>query len=109
MNLGHVALIDLASRVGLAERANHLSVRVRMRQRERIQSLEEELARVSLLANALANLCLDKGLITLDELSERMKALEAAAERPGDATPSGRPKSTTKRRRRGRSGSVLRL
>src|SRR5690348_3425966 len=50
----------------------------RATQAERFRVLETELGRVGLLAFALAELCLDKRLVTMEELDARLKALDAA-------------------------------
>ena len=58
-------------------RGDHLRlVRERIKQQQRIAQLEEQLSRVDLLASGLADLCLDKGLVTFDELTAHLKRLE---------------------------------
>jgi hypothetical protein len=51
-------------------------MRHRAKQSDRIRELEAELGRVSLLTFALADLCLDTGLVTLDELKARLQKLD---------------------------------
>jgi hypothetical protein len=50
----------------------------RAMQFRRIQDLEDELGRIRLLTFALADLCLDTGLVTLDEMKERLKKLDVS-------------------------------
>lgn len=51
-------------------------MRLRAKQSDRIRELEAELGRVSLLTFALADLCLETGLVTLDELKARLVKLD---------------------------------
>lgn len=51
--------------------------RARATQSDHFRQLEDELGRVSLLAFALADLCLAKGLVTEEELDERLRAIDA--------------------------------
>ena len=51
--------------------------RQRLSALKRAEAAEDELARVALLARSLAELCLAKGLITAEELRQRMLTVDA--------------------------------
>jgi hypothetical protein len=59
-------------------RAHLTAVRARLRLQERVEQLEDDLARVGLVTMALAKLCIDKGVLTLDELNVRMSEVDIA-------------------------------
>ena len=72
--------------------------------RSRLDALEEGVGRVALLARSLAELCLDKGLLTKEELVERLRSvdlvdgtqdrrLQAKVAMPGESKPAD-PKPT---------------
>src|SRR5438876_9041771 len=70
--------------------------------RARVARLEDELGRVSLLAFALSELCLAKGVITTDELRERMRAIDVADGVEDGRRSSPAPKARSAPRRRPR-------
>ena len=59
-------------------RAHYASIRGRLRLQQRVEELEDDLARVALLTMALAKLCVDKGVLTADELNARMSEIDLA-------------------------------
>jgi hypothetical protein len=75
-------------------RAHLTAVRARLRLQQRVEQLEDDLARVGLVTMALAKLCVDKGVLTLDELNAQMSEIDLAdgvedGRAPPDAMPSG--------------------
>jgi hypothetical protein len=81
-------LDDLRRRI---RRGTSVRVQHQVELKQRVAELEDELGRVSLLAFALAGLCLDKGLVTIGELGERMKSLDASDGAPDGKLAPGRP------------------
>ncbi len=68
-----------ADQLDARRRKAHLaSVRGRLRLQQRVEELEEDLARMGLLTLALARLCVDKGVVTSDELKARMREIDLA-------------------------------
>lgn len=64
---------------GKQQRRAHLaSVRARLKLQQRVERLEDDLARMGLLTLALAKLCVDKGVVTSDELKAQMSAIDLA-------------------------------
>jgi predicted Zn-dependent peptidase len=72
-------------------RGSFTSARLRRQQSARITQLEDELARVSLLTFALADLCLDTGLVTLDDLKERLRKIDLSDGVEDGKLAAGRP------------------
>jgi hypothetical protein len=68
-------LEELDERMSSLLRANR---EIRTSSRARIEALEDGLGRVALLARSLAELCLEKGLVTRDELAERLRGVDLA-------------------------------
>jgi len=63
----------------LRQRKAHLtSVRSRLKLQERVKRLEDELEWVRLVSSALMGVCIEKGLVTPDELKERLQKLDLA-------------------------------
>lgn len=87
-----------------ARAASHLAAV----KRERVEALEKEVAWLQLLARSLAELCLEKGVITEDELRERLKKIDLAdgvevgKAGPGPGVPAPPPPSPAKPVRRKR-------
>lgn len=59
-------------------RASIIAVRNRVKLAQRVRELEDELARVRLLAFALADVCLTTGLVTEEELKKRLETLDVS-------------------------------
>lgn len=59
-------------------KAHLTSVRARLQLQQRVERLEDDLARMGLLTLALANLCVDKGVLTADEVKARMAEIDLA-------------------------------
>jgi hypothetical protein len=57
-------------------RAHLTSVRARLKLQQRVEQLEEDLARMGLVSFALAKLCVDKGVVTREELEARMLEID---------------------------------
>jgi len=77
------------------------SAHLRVAQKRRIEELRVELERVTLLARALAELCLEKGVLTREELQAKLSALAAAAETAPPAPGRTQRRSGPPRKRRG--------
>ena len=58
-------------------RSNLTATRARLALSRRVVDLENELAHVSLITFALADLCLEKGHVTHDEMQARMAKIDA--------------------------------
>jgi hypothetical protein len=67
-------------------RAQLATVRARLRMQKRVAQLEDDLARMGLLTMALAHICVDKGVVTTEELKERMREIDLA-----DGVEDGKP------------------
>jgi len=63
---------------GLA-RLRHSETRLRRMQRERVAALEDQLAQTTLLAVALGELCVKKGVLTHAEIADAILALGGKA------------------------------
>lgn len=75
----HWSYVGYVDEVAAAQRRAHLaSVRARLRLQQRVEELEDDLARVGLLTMALAKLCVEKGVLTADELNARMSEIDLA-------------------------------
>jgi hypothetical protein len=84
----HAFLSDLVKlRRDVAIRNAHASVR----HSDRIRALEDELGKVSLLAFALAQVCLDTGLVTLDELKDQLRKMDLSDGTEDGKLAPGRP------------------
>ncbi len=57
-------------------KAHLTSIRARLKLQERVVRLEDELEWTGLVASTLIGICVEKGLVTSEELEARMKALD---------------------------------
>ena len=73
-----LAIRDLRRRNDALLATSRSRRRAHATQTDRMRELESELARVSLLAFALAELCIDKGVVTVDELEARLKQVDGS-------------------------------
>jgi hypothetical protein len=65
--------------VGRRLRKSHVvSVRARLKLQERVERLEDELEWTRLVASTLLGVCVEKGLVTAEELEARMKAADVS-------------------------------
>ena len=72
-----MAIRDLRRRNDALLATSRARRRANATQTQRLREMEAELGRVSLLAFALAELCLDKGVVSIEELDSRLKDLDA--------------------------------
>jgi hypothetical protein len=77
---------DIEREIAARRRAHLVSVRARLRLQQRVERLEDDLARLGLVAMALAKLCLDKGVVSPEELQAQMKEIDLA-----DGVEDGKP------------------
>jgi hypothetical protein len=69
---------QIEDRDRIRRRAHLASVRARLRLQQRVEQLEDDLARVGLVTLALAKLCVEKGVLSPDELNAKMSEVDLA-------------------------------
>jgi hypothetical protein len=85
--------------LAVLRRGQLTSIRERMKLHKRIERLEQELAWVNVVASTLAGVCIDKGLLTPDELKERVAKLEAERAAAAAAAAAAAPPRSSRRKR----------
>lgn len=84
-----------------SRRAHLASTRARIARHRHVVRLEEDVAWARLVASTLAALCIEKGLVTEDELKARLASAEAAAAAaPPEPPPAAKPARIRRRPRR---------
>src|SRR6188768_3509174 len=98
---GWVTLRALEDEARRRRQTHVASVRARLALQQRVAQLEEDLSWTRLVASTLMSVCIEKALVTEDELRARLEALERAeTDPPPAAEPPPAPKVRRRRFRR---------
>jgi hypothetical protein len=82
-----------------ARKLHLTSLRARLRLQDRIARVEEDLLRANLVIAALADVCVEKGLATADELAARIARHSDARVAQSASPPAAKPRKRTVRNR----------
>jgi len=100
-NSGWEQIQALEAEARRRRQAQLTATRARLALQQRVVQLEEDLAWTRLVASTLMSVCVEKGLLTEDELRTRLRAVETAeSEAKRAAAPPPLPPAPVVRRRR---------